>query len=92
MIDLRDCALRVMTTTVNIWRDLVLCFLTWSVLFLVLRRVVFRRFSATFSNVAVSFVHAVVALVLGSKAVDWRHPLSDYGSNTTPEQVRHGVK
>ena len=81
-----------MTTTVNIWRDLVLCFLAWSVLFLVVRRVVFRRFSATFSNVAVSFVHAVVALVLGSKAVDWRQPLSDYGSNTTPEQVRHGVK
>jgi hypothetical protein len=76
-----------MTSPANIWRDLALYLVAWSVLFLILRRLVFKRFSATFSNVAVSFVHAIIALRLGSWAVNWRHPLSNYGTVTTPEQA-----
>lgn len=68
--------------------DLTLYLVLWSGLFIVLRNVVFRKFSPTFSNVAVSWVHAWIALRLGSLAVDWRHPLSNYGTTTSPEQVR----
>lgn len=76
-----------MTTTSGTWIDLVFYFVAWSSLFILLRFLLFRRFSATFSNVAVSWMHAMVALWLGSKAVDWRHPLSNYDTTTTPEQV-----
>lgn len=69
-------------------KDLTLYFVAWFALFLAFRMVLFRRFSATFSNVAVSWVHAMFALRLGSLAVNWRHPLSQYGTSTTPAQLK----
>ena len=71
-------------------RELALYFGLWTALFVAIRLTIFRRFSATFSNVCVSWVHAMVSLSLGllGGAIDWRHPLSDYGSDTSPGQVR----
>lgn len=62
--------------------------LVWSAAFLVLRFVIFRRFSATFSNVVVSWGHAVVAMLICAPAIDWAHPFSNYGGVTSPAQVR----
>ena len=61
----------------------------WAAVYLVLRRSLFSRFSATFSNVVVSYIHACVAMGLAVQlsAVDWRHPFSGYGQPPTPAQM-----
>ena len=61
----------------------------WAAMFLVLRRLLFSRFSATFSNVVVSYIHAFVAMGLAVQlaAVDWQHPFSGYGQPPTPSQT-----
>lgn len=68
-------------------QQLSMYFVAWSAAFIVLRFVVFQRFSATFSNVVVSWGHAVVAMVMCVPAIDWAHPFSNYGSSASPEQV-----
>ena len=62
---------------------------SWAAVYLMLRRSLFSRFSATFSNVVVSYIHAFVAmgLALHLSAVDWRHPFSGYGQPPTPAQM-----
>lgn len=60
----------------------------WTSLFVILRFLVFRQLSATFSNVAVSCIHAITALSLCSSAISWQHPLSNYGAVTSPAQMR----
>lgn len=60
----------------------------WATLFIILRFFIFKRLSATFSNVAVSCIHALTALSLCSLAIDWEHPLSGYGGSTTPAQLK----
>ena len=61
----------------------------WSALFFVLRHLVFRRKTATFSNVVVSYIHAFVAMGLAAHlgAVSWKHPFSGYGQPPTPAQM-----
>ena len=61
----------------------------WAAVFFVLRRLLFPRFTATFSNVVVSYIHACVAMGLAVQlsAVDWRHPFSGYGQPPTPAQM-----
>ena len=62
---------------------------SWAAVFLILRRLLFSRFSATFSNVVVSYIHAFIAMGLAVhlSAVDWRHPFSGYGQPPTPAQM-----
>ena len=61
----------------------------WSALFLVLRHLVFRRKTPTFSNVVVSYIHAFVAMGLAVRlgAISWSHPFSGYGQPPTPAQM-----
>ena len=61
----------------------------WSALFLILRHLIFRRKTPTFSNVVVSYIHAFVAMGLAVRlgAVDWKHPFSVYGQPPTPAQM-----
>lgn len=75
-------------TSAAVTQQLATYTLVWSAAFLVLRFVIFRRFSATFSNVVVSWGHAVVAMLICAPAIDWAHPFSNYGGVTSPAQVR----
>ena len=61
----------------------------WSGLYLILRHLIFRTKSPTFSNVFVSYIHAFVAMALAVRlgAVNWRHPFSGYGQPPTPAQM-----
>lgn len=60
----------------------------WAVFFVVVRNVVFPKRSATFSNVVISWIHAFVAsfLAIHLGAVDWAHPLSNYGAAPSQSQ------
>lgn len=69
-------------------QQLVVLVIAWTALFVILRFLVFKRLSATFSNVAVSCIHAVTALSMCSTAIDWKQPLSNYGAITSPSQLK----
>lgn len=61
----------------------------WAASFLAIRHLFFSRFSATFSNVVVSYIHAFVAMGLAVQlsAVDWRQPFTGYGQPPTTSQM-----
>lgn len=63
--------------------------LAWGGFFVVLRNAVFPKRSATFSNVVISWIHAIVAasLAVHLGAVDWAHPLQNYGAPPTDAQI-----
>jgi len=69
-------------------RQLGICTAAWTGLFLILRTAVFPKRSATFSNVVVSWLHAFFAsgLAIYLSAVEWSHPLSNYGAPPTKSQ------
>ena len=58
----------------------------WSAVFFVLANLLRRRTPA-FTNRLVSLLHALVALMLCPAALNWHHPLSDFGQRTTEQQV-----
>ncbi len=59
----------------------------WSAVFVLINGVLLRRRSVGFNNRAVSFLHALVALLLCPAALDWHHPFSGFGQKTTAYQV-----
>ena len=63
--------------------------LLWSALFFVCRFVLFRGKSADFANRIVSLIHALVAIVLSCRAVNWNDPLGNVGGPNSPEQARY---
>eukprot|EP00270_Netrium_digitus_P008249 TRINITY_DN2454_c0_g2_i1.p1 TRINITY_DN2454_c0_g2~~TRINITY_DN2454_c0_g2_i1.p1 ORF type:complete len:246 (+),score=17.80 TRINITY_DN2454_c0_g2_i1:75-812(+) len=60
---------------------------SWSVAFLFLRFLLFRRLSYDFSNRCVSVLHVLVSLSLASRAIDWTDPLQGFGSANTENQA-----
>lgn len=69
-------------------QQLVALVAAWSAIFIIFRFLIFKRLSATFSNVAVSCLHAMTALSMCSLAIDWHHPLSNYGAVTSSAQLK----
>ena len=61
----------------------------WACSFVVLRNAVFPKRSATFSNVVISWLHAFIASFLAWHlgAVDWGHPLRNYGAPPSSAQL-----
>ena len=59
----------------------------WSAVFIVLNAVLLRRRSTDFNNRAVSTLHALVALLICPLALNWKHPFSGFGEQTTSNQV-----
>ena len=61
--------------------------LAWSALFFACRFVFFRGRSADFANRVVSIVHALLAIVLSARSVNWKDPLGNVGGPNSPEQA-----
>lgn len=59
----------------------------WAAVFVIINAIILRRRSLGFNNRLVSFLHALVALVLCPAALNWQHPLSGFGQTTTNYQV-----
>ncbi|KAL0047282.1 hypothetical protein WJX82_011596 [Trebouxia sp. C0006] len=58
----------------------------WAAVFVIINAIILRRRSLGFNNRLVSFLHALVALVLCPAALNWQHPLSGFGQTTTNYQ------
>ena len=71
-------------------QEITISFFAWWAIFALSVFLLWRR-SWGFRNRAVSFLHAVVALVLCPAALDWRHPFSGFGEQTTASQVTCSV-
>ena len=59
----------------------------WAAVFVIINAIILRRRSLGFNNRLVSFLHALVALVICPAALNWQHPLSGFGQTTTNYQV-----
>lgn len=59
----------------------------WSAVFVITHAVLLRRKTLNFSNRLVSCLHALVALVLCPAALDWQHPFSGFGQQSSHSQV-----
>ena len=62
----------------------------WTFCFVLARFVLFRGRSADFANRVVSILHALLALLLSVKALDWSRPLATVGQPNTAAQAWHG--
>ena len=60
----------------------------WLALYLVLRLVVFRRYSSDFSNRWISILHGIVAAVYSAALVDWSAPFAAIGRESTLAEAR----
>lgn len=58
----------------------------WAAVFVIINAIILRRRSLGFNNRLVSFLHALVALVICPAALNWQHPLSGFGQTTTDYQ------
>ena len=63
------------------------CGVAWTGVYFLIRKKVFPRNTADFSNRMTSLVHAVVMLPLSAAALDYRHPFASFGGITTAYQV-----
>ena len=59
----------------------------WLSIYLLSRHVLFRQFSADFSNRIVSLIHAAIGLVWPLFVIDFKNLSSDVGNPTTPAQL-----
>lgn len=60
----------------------------WTFLYLVVKGVVFNKYSADFANRVVSIIHALLAIFLCYKALDMRDPFGGIGAPNTEAQAR----
>ncbi|KAK9795938.1 hypothetical protein WJX73_008961 [Symbiochloris irregularis] len=60
----------------------------WTILFFAFRWLIFRGRSSVFANRAVSLVHSVASFYLTALALDARHPFKNFGTRSTPAEVK----